>query len=91
MSRGTPWLAGILALAVIASAIGVVYSKFLSRKHFVQLQALRVERDRADILWGRLQLEESALAAYSRVSDAAQAKLGMDVPEPSRVLVIQTR
>jgi len=91
MSRGTPWVVVILALAVVGSGIGVVYSKYLSRKHFVQLQSLRTERDKAQIRWNRLQLEESTLATYSKVEGDARDRLDMRPPHPSDVIVLKTR
>ena len=38
MSRNRYWGIGLLLICVVASAIGVVYSKYLSRRHFVTLQ-----------------------------------------------------
>jgi len=80
MSRSAPWLLLVLALAVIASGIGVVYAKYLSRKTFVQLQGLNAECDRAETRWLRLQLEESTLASYSRVETYAHSQLGLHMP-----------
>lgn len=90
LNRGAPWLLGFLVLAVIASGVGVVYAKHLSRKHFVELQALRAERDGLDIRWRRLQLEESTLATYSKVETDARNKLQMRTPVPDQVIVIRT-
>jgi cell division protein FtsL len=82
------WVAVALTAGVVGSGIGVVYSKYLSRKHFVQLQTLRAERDQADIRWGRLQLEESALATFSRIEADARAKLEMRIPRSGEVMVL---
>jgi cell division protein FtsL len=79
----------VLALAVIASGIGVVYAKYLSRKTFVQLQALAAECDRADTRWMRLQLEESTLASYSRVETAARNQLGLHLPVAGEAQVLR--
>lgn len=87
--RRMAWMVAALTLAVVLSGIAVVYAKYLSRKHFVQLQALRAERDQAEIRWDRLQLEESALAAYSRVEAMAHDKLDMRIPRPAEVTVLR--
>jgi cell division protein FtsL len=80
--------AALLALTVVISGIAVVYSKYLSRRYFVELQALRAERDQVDIRWGRLQLEESALATFSRVEADARGKLDMHIPGVGEVMVL---
>lgn len=90
MSRGAPWLLGFLVLAVIGTGVGVVYAKHLSRKHFVEWQTLRAQRDELDIRWRRLQLEESTLATYSKVETDARIKLNMRIPAPRHVVVIRT-
>ena len=88
MSRRAPWLLVLLILAVIGSGVGVVYAKYLSRSQFVELQKLRAQRDQLDMRWGRLQLEESTLATYSRVEADARARLGMRIPHPGEVVVV---
>lgn len=45
----------LLAGAVFASALGVVYTQHQARKFFVELQALQAVRDELNIEWGRLQ------------------------------------
>ena len=88
MSRGQLSLLLLLGFAVITTGVGVVYSKYLSRKYFVQLQSLRAERDQVDIRWGRLQLEESALATFSRVEADARSRLDMRIPRAGEVVVL---
>ncbi|MBW9264652.1 MAG: cell division protein FtsL [Candidatus Thiodiazotropha sp. (ex. Lucinisca nassula)] len=75
--------------AVLASAIAVVYSKYLSRKHFVVLQELQAEKERIGIEWGRLQLEESTLATHSEVEKRARDRLKMHLPQFNEVVVIR--
>ncbi len=78
---------GLIALAVLlplvlVSALAAVYAKHLSRKHFVELQALIAERDRLEIEWGRLQIEESTLSSHAEVERIARTQLGMRTPDP---------
>ena len=89
MSRTGHLLFVLLMAAVLASAIAVVYSKYLSRKHFVVLQELQAEKERIGIEWGRLQLEESTLATHSEVEKRARDRLKMHLPQFDEVVVIR--
>jgi cell division protein FtsL len=83
------WVLALLLSAVVLSAIAVVYSKFLSRRHFVVLQELQAEREQLGIEWGRLQLEESTLATHSEVEKKARDGLQMHLPAMNEVIVIR--
>jgi cell division protein FtsL len=76
------------AVLVVGSAIGVVYAKYESRKLFVELEGLRDHRDALETEWGRLQLEQSTLAAHGRVERLASDRLNMRQPRPDEVVVI---
>lgn len=89
MNPARNWVLAALLAAVVMSAIGVVYSKYLSRRHFVVLQELEAERERLDIEWGRLQLEESTLATHSEVEQRARDRLQMHLPDMNEVVVIR--
>lgn len=89
MIRWQARLVVLLAFALVTSGMAVVYVKFLSRKHFVQLQQLRAERDEVDIQWRRLQLEESSLAGYARVEAKARSELGMHIPRVGEAIVLR--
>lgn len=79
----------LLVLGVIGSGVAVVHAKYESRSLFVQLQALRAERDRADMEWGRLQLELATRGALGRVMRIADDKLKMRVPSPDQIVVVR--
>ncbi|MCU7847071.1 MAG: cell division protein FtsL [Candidatus Thiodiazotropha sp. (ex Lucinoma kastoroae)] len=89
MSRTGYWLFGLLVVAVLVSAVAVVYSKYLSRKHFVALQEIQAEQERIGIEWGRLQLEESTLATHSEVEKKARDRLKMHLPNFNEIVVIR--
>lgn len=89
MTRGQVVTAALLICAVTGSALGVVYTKYLSRKLFVELQGLRAERDVIDIEWNRLQLELGAWANHSRIEQVARDKLGMRVPRADEIVVVR--
>lgn len=78
-----------LAFLVLASSLGVVYSKHESRKLFVDLDSLKKERDEINVEWGRLQLEQSTLATHSRIEKTAKQRLKMVTPEYEQVLIVR--
>lgn len=82
-------LIGLLSFALVISGIGVVYAKYLSRKYFVELQALQAEAESSEVEWGRLQLEESTLATHAKVENIARGRLGMHLPRIDEVMVIR--
>jgi cell division protein FtsL len=79
----------LLWVAVLGSALGVVYSKHLARSRFVELQQLTRERDRLDIEWGQLQLEQSTVVMHSRVEKIARDELHMFVPATADLRIVQ--
>ena len=79
----------VLALIVLASSLGVVYTKHQSRKLFVELDTLKKERDEMNVEWGRLQLEQSTLATHGRIERAAKKRLDMVTPEYEQILIVK--
>jgi cell division protein FtsL len=75
--------------AVLASAAGVVYVKHESRTLFVELERLSGERDRLNVEWGRLQLEQSAWSAHGFVEQVANRQLHMTMPAATEVKIVQ--
>ncbi|MGB5734080.1 MAG: cell division protein FtsL [Thiohalocapsa sp.] len=84
-------LAMALGFAVIATAVGVIQVKYLTRTEFGTLQQVRVERDELDVEWGRLQIEEAALTSHTRIEDNARRKLDMYLPEGGEVRVVEVK
>jgi cell division protein FtsL len=80
----------LLALAV-ACGLGVVSSQHEARKLFVELEGEREATRRIEVEWGRLQLEQSALAMHSRVEMLASQFLRMQTPPASRVRLVDPR
>ena len=79
---------GMLVLAVMASAIGCIYAKHESRKLFTQLQTLSAERDRLEVDWGRLQIEQSTWSTHARVEQLAREQMNMQTPSMGQVYLI---
>ncbi len=80
-----------LTLAVIVSALAVVYSQHYSRALFVELQRLEQEQAELDTQWGRLELEQSTWATQGRIERLAREELGMRLPDFEReeIVVLQ--
>ncbi len=79
----------LMFLLVLASAVAVIFSKHESRKLFVQLQTLQKERDRMEVEWGRMQLEQSTWATHGRIERLARKKLDMTIPRADSVIIIR--
>ena len=79
----------VLWLAVLASALGVVYGKQQARNRFSELQKLTSVRDELDIEWGQLQLEQSTWGTHGRVERVARDDLRMVIPQASELRIVQ--
>ena len=79
----------VLWVAVLASALGVVYGKQQARNRFSELQKLTTVRDDLDIEWGQLQLEQSTWATHGRVEQVARDDLHMVTPKVSELRIVQ--
>jgi cell division protein FtsL len=85
------WLAfGALLAAVTLTAMGVVYTTFTSRHLLNSLQELEKQRNRLQVEWSQLLLEQSSLVAQGKVEDTAIAELGMEVPDMNKVVVFHS-
>jgi cell division protein FtsL len=81
-------IVAVLFVAVVASAIAGVYAKHESRKLFTELQKLSNERDRMEVDWGRLQIEQSTWSTYGRVEQLAREQMQMQMPPPDSVSLL---
>ena len=79
----------VLILAIMSTAVSVVYSKHQSRKLFVELQKLHKQIDELNIEWGRLQLEQSTWSSHGRIEKIARTKLKMTLPKSDEVIYIK--
>ena len=87
-TRRELWLCIPLAFAVVASAVWVAATRHQARQLFIELEALNRERDRLQIDWGRLQLEQSAWAAHPRIESLARDRLALAAPDQSHIVLI---
>jgi cell division protein FtsL len=79
----------VVLLAVVATAVGIVYSKHQGRELFIELQLLGDERDRMDVEWGQLQLEQSTLTTQGKVERAARDQLGMVTLTADNMVIVR--
>lgn len=78
-----------LLLAVIASALGVVWTQHESRVLFVSLTTMQNQRDDLNIEYGKLELEQATYAEPRRVDEEARQKLGMVDPRPQDIRLLR--
>lgn len=79
----------LLSAGLFASALGVVWGTHETRTLFIELQGLHAERDRLDIEWSQLKIEQSAWATHGRVEQTARSGLNMVIPTPQEVQLVQ--
>ena len=87
-ARWLPLGASLLWLAVLGSAVQVIYARHKARDMFVHLEKLNAERDSLDMEWGRLQLEQSAWSTHAFVENVAGTKLKMSTPPPKEIELV---
>jgi cell division protein FtsL len=89
-SRNFFWIAlPVLWLAVLGSAVQVIYSRHQARDMFVHLEKINAERDSLEMEWGRLQLEQSFWSSHAFVERVANAKLQMNLPQTRDVRIVR--
>jgi len=87
--RWLPLVMPVLWLAVLGSAVQVIYARHKARDMFVHLEKLNTERDSLDMEWGRLQLEQSYWSSHAFVERVANSKLQMTLPQTRDVRIVR--
>lgn len=82
------FLFALMILAVLGSAIGVVYARQQHRQAYVELTRLERQRDELNIEFSRLQLEQATWSETNRIEQVATERLGMKFPEGADMVVI---
>jgi cell division protein FtsL len=85
----SPVILPVLWLAVLGSAMQVIYARHKARDLFVHLEKLNAERDSLEMEWGRLQLEQSYWSSHAFVERVANAKLQMNLPQTRDVRIVR--
>ncbi len=86
----TPHTLTLLALGGVAFtlALWVIYVKDEYRQHFIQLETLKSQHSDLETEWSELLLEESTWSSRTRVSELAQAKLGLVPIQASNIRML---
>jgi cell division protein FtsL len=78
----------LLILAVLSSALSVIYIKTVQRNLYSQLQVSQQAYDSLKTEWSQLLLEENTWVAPVRIQALAQQELGMRVPEMKNTILL---
>ncbi len=85
-----PFLLIVVFVAVcVLSALALIYTKHDSRKLFVELENLTTERDKLNIEWGQLQIEQSTWATHARIERLAVEEMSLVRPQSGEIYVIE--
>lgn len=79
----------LLMVAVVTSAIGVIYSRAQARHLFQDLGSIKERHDAMTVEWDSLLLEESTFAADYVIEQKARQSLGMIMPDMSHAQVLK--
>jgi len=79
----------IVLAFVIGSALAVIYYTHMNRQTTSQLEVLLTERDKLDIEWRNLLIEQNSLAEHSAIEIKASKMLDMKRPDADSEVVIK--
>ncbi len=83
------FFAMVLLLAVLISALVVVYVKNEQRVYFSQQQLAIQQTAQLELEWSQLLLEQSAMAAPARVQRIAHQRLHLVMPNPEKTVIVE--
>ncbi|MDD4915571.1 MAG: cell division protein FtsL [Methylococcales bacterium] len=89
MAAAKNTLLSLLVIVLMLSAITVIYSKYQSRKLFMEIQKKEKELDDYEVEWGRLQLELTTLTEENRVEIEARNRLLLTLPTQDKTIYIK--
>lgn len=78
--NGAVFSALALTALCFCSALGVVFTKHLSREAYAEISRNRVIINELDVQWSQLQIEESTFSEFGLVEHQAREQLGMVFP-----------
>ena len=91
-ARGCPLhkvLTAVLLVLVLVSSVAVVFLRHQNRVTFLALHQAGQERDRLNVEWGQLLIEESLWSFPHRVEKDAVSQLGMKMPRPDDIRLVE--
>ena len=84
----TAIVASILLLAVIASAVAVVWTHHVRRSLFAELDEIDARRDQLHVERGKLQIEQSTWTATDRIERVAAEKLNLHLSRVGATVLV---
>ena len=81
----------LLASAILASALAIVYVTNTARGLHADVAQTFVERDQMHIAWGQMLLEKSTWMTQAHVQKVAEGKLNMVFPTSKSVVIINAK
>lgn len=81
----------LLFLMVLLSAIAVIMSSHHNRQLLIEKEQALQERDRLDVQWRNLILEQGALTEHNRIESLVKEKLSMYRPGPGEEVVVRVK
>ncbi len=78
----------VLAMAVLLSALSVIYVTHVTRVLYASYQRDLADQDRLHVERGQLLLERSTWMMQARIQQIAENKLGMVIPNHKSVVII---
>jgi cell division protein FtsL len=78
----------VLLVTLVVCALSLVTSRHQARKLFVELEREQTLARNYDIEYGQLQIEQSTWAMPARIEKIAREQLRMQLPDASRVEVM---
>ena len=79
----------LLLIAVIGSALGVIYAREQNRRLFVDYTQLIKDHDDLNVEFSRLELEQATWAETNRIEQVARGQLGMVVPDAASIVLVK--
>ena len=86
MVRGSLLVPLTLVAFVVVSALAVVRIKHENRAAVTESSVLGAEKERLEMEWAQLQLEEATLSHHARIEKLAREQLGMIEPHDYAVV-----
>ena len=80
-----------LLIAVLVSALAIIYTTNEHRMSFSELQRLEQHNHQLRLQWGQLLLEQASLATPARVEELAGGKLQMRLPLDKETFVLRIK
>jgi len=78
-----------LTLAVMMSAMAVIFSAYEYRRLFNQHQVLVQQWDELQVEWGQYLIEQSVWSSHHRIESLAASEMNMVVPETETIEIVR--